>query len=224
MVIPEKTNLIINDTPLETGMVSRATKSFVGCSVDLIVLDRQELTTPLVENIERRLQNGNDSLGIVFPGQGAQQVKEVLPTLLIENMQSTGMIYDTQTSRIYKNNLPTSLNANIPRDLVEKINTKEVANIWIVDDVIATGQTIQGMRSDIIEQLIEMQPENKNYNQGIRFSFPQIKIPNTVFSSFTWLKQKSANTENFDIFASIVYFRKSSKSIIGKLIYIIRRL
>lgn len=211
MVIPENTNLIINDTPLDTGLVSRAMRRFVTSPTSFVVFDRQELTNSLVENIKRNLQDRRNSLGIIFPGQGAQQVKEVLPTGFVESIKSTGIIYNTQTSRIYKDNLPASLNADIPKDLIERINTKEITNVWIVDDVIATGQTIQGMRSDVISQLVEMQPEDKNYNPGIRFSFPQIKIPDTSFSAFTWLKQKSAKTENFDVFASIVYFRKSSK-------------
>lgn len=75
--VPENTNLFINDTPLDTELVRRAFNKRC-CKNDVIVFDRQELTTPLLTVIEDDLAK-NSGLGIIFPGQGSQRVKEVLP-------------------------------------------------------------------------------------------------------------------------------------------------
>lgn len=215
--VPEGTNLVINDTPIEAELVSRAMNGLRTRLAEFVVLDRQELTNPLTSMIEKNLQANNLPLGIIFPGQGAQRVKEVLPKGLLQDIKNRGPLYDTPTKREYVDNRPQLVNANIPESLVRRIDEGEIAMIWIIDDVVATGQTIQGIRTDIKEQLAEMQPEDPDYNPNQRFSYPQTKIPNIPFVVFTWLRQRLAKTTDFDIFNSIVYSRRSGRVALNSL-------
>ena len=211
IVIPDKNNLIINDTPLKEGLINTAMKSLKSRKVDFIVFESTELTGSLIPIIRSKIDQQESSVAIIFPGQGSKKVKEMFSSDLMQELSQKGIVYETNTSRTWTGNRPQISETNIPQDLIIKLNEGAIKAVWIIDDVVASGETIQAIAGDIKYELTDMQPADPDYDQSIRFSSSQGKTSKYSQVVFTWLKQKSAMTTGFEIYAPSTYSRRSGK-------------
>ena len=176
LIVPEGTNIIINDTVFSDREIGRIFECLGPVILTKwIILNAEELTCNLAPQIV-------SGITLLFPGEGSQFIK----------LQLSLPGIDIPTQRIFERNKPTVCNIEIPETLVNTVVENPFSPIGIVDDVVASGQTIQQIRKSL---------EFKVCDRGIN--------PKIQWGCFTWLRQKRANTEGFLMRAYIEYSKKS---------------
>lgn len=221
--IPENTNIIINDTDISTKRIEGEFCGLNSSKVEFIILDTYELTAPLeIALINYLSQLDTSKIAILFPGNGSKSVKGRLSAQTQKEIRSAGYKANTNTKREFvregRSVVPILTNPGIPDKLISKILKYEVNTVTIIDDVVASGQTIQGMRMAVKATVRENIPIENNYNPDIRFSFPErMNVPIIGFSVFTWLLQKTADTNGFEVFPTSIYKKKTGKAPVNSL-------
>lgn len=176
--VPENTNIIINDTAFSDREIGRI---FVRLNpvvlTKWIILNAEELTYNLAPLI-------TSGITLLFPGEGSKFIKSQL------SLQGI----DIPTLRIFERNKPTECIVNTPNELVETVVSDPFSMIGIVDDVVASGQTIQEIKRSL------------EFRVNTCGTDPKIQ-----WGCFTWLRQKRADTEGFLMSTCIDYSKKSGR-------------
>ena len=217
ITVPENTNIIINDTGNSTKSIEGNFRGLNSAKVDFIILDTYELTYPLQISLINFLSEIDiRRAAILFPGKGSESVKVTLSKETKNLISKSGISANTNTQREYVSCgrfvRPVLTNPGIPKKLVNRIIDNTIENVVVIDDVVSTGQTIQGMRLATETMVRDKLPEDSRYDPYVRFSYPNSQtIPKISFSTFTWLLQKSACVEGYTMFPTSIYERRSGK-------------
>jgi len=184
--VPESTNIIINDTPIVDSNVRYAFARLKNTALaSWIILSSAELNTDLLPKI-------TTDILLLFPGNGSQYIKS---ELALEGI-------DIGTEREFIRNKPTNCRVAIPDNLIESIGNQR-CQVAIVDDVVASGLTINTIRKSI---------EYKIWMSGFEPRIAWVCIP--------WLLQKLAIgkiDQAIKVNPCVVYSRDSSKVSVNSL-------
>lgn len=189
LIVPEGTNLIINDTQIQTKAIQEGF-AFSDAKVKFEIIDAQELSR------------------LFFPGNGAEVTRSFLEPQVAQALLGLD-VYAFPASRSIENGQPTSIYTEIPEYFIRRAKNECFKNIWIVDDVVATSLTIRTIKTQV-ENLIG-ETDDEEYNPSQRFSYSAVKVPPISWSVFSWLKQASAKIDQIASFAAIIYSRRSGK-------------
>jgi len=180
-VVPEGTNIILNDTVIPDSQVRSFFADLKPSSkVSWLIFNSIELTGQL----EGSLSQIASGLIFLFPGESSQPIRQQL------NIPG----YTVPTSRSYLGNRSTGVTAQIPPELTASAQDA-YCSLAIIDDVIATGETIATIKKSVEYQIQE---------QGF--------APRIIWAVFALLKQKSASVSGFRRVECIVeYSRRSGR-------------
>lgn len=118
----------------------------LACRGWLEVYDAQDLTEALAQKMKRLLSALNPRKTIiVFPGNGAQAVKDLLPSSFLDGIATV----DLPTRRIInpRTNEIEGIELENKTAMREAISSRKAETIIVVDDVIVTGSTLSALKS-----------------------------------------------------------------------------
>jgi len=203
ILVPGLVNLVINDTQIPDDKVKEV---FARMQPSAEVLSASELTVELEKNIAVALLGIENLLQItmLFPGYGADALATTFSPQF-RNLISPINKYWVEAYRILSGNKPSYVKLEIPAEVTDGIKKGVTKQIWVCDDVIATGLTIQSIKADISSKL------DNNYNPDLRFSYPVQGEINLVWRAFCWLQRKDAVTEPFSVQPTVIYGSQNGK-------------
>ncbi len=179
LIVPEGTNLIINDTPYPDDSVRSLFDDLTPVAkVKWLILSATEMTRELGAILTPALLGAT----FLFPGEGSQYIKSRL------NLEG----YNIITSRRFIGNRPSSVEVQVPPPVIEAVENSPTPSVTIIDDVIATGETVESIRREV--------------EWDMRYP-PRV----LTWSVYCWLKQWSAKMPDIEVVSCIVYKRKSGR-------------
>lgn len=118
---------------------------FVACKGDVQVFEASKLTTALTKRIERLLTVVIPQRTVVlFPGEGAQTVRKLLPEALLEGI--TVVSVPTQRKVDARTKTVDGVTISDVTQIRKQLSDMKINTIIVLDDVIATGETLSTLR------------------------------------------------------------------------------
>ena len=199
-------NLIINDTPVPDRKVREVFAEFQPSAE---ILSARELTLDLEKNAATAMLGiaYPKSVALIFPGEGAKSLYSFLsPEVSNPILQASK--WSVPAYRVLSGNKPISVNVEIPTNILKGINEERIEQVWVCDDVIATGLTIRSIAS-VVDSWLNRRGEN--YNPSLRFSFPTQRETSLIWQAFCWLQREDADIGPFKSQPAAIYKSPNSK-------------
>ncbi len=118
---------------------------FVACKGEVKAFEATQLTTALAKKVERLATVvPAQRTAVIFPGEGAQVVRKLLPESLLEDM--TIISIPTQRKvEVRKKTVAGVIVGNVTQ-VRKQLSDMKINTIIVLDDAIATGQTLTALR------------------------------------------------------------------------------
>jgi hypothetical protein len=148
------------------------------CQPEYVTL--QELSEPMTAILRGMLKNVDDQTSaVIFLGNGAQPVYETCWEGKI-NFDPWN-VYKIKAERIFENNKPKSVFFEFPKVMRDAFEFPRYKKIFVIDDVIATGLTLNGL----IKKL----------------NYP------SQYTAISWFRRKPTTIEGYDFIASVLEYK-----------------
>jgi hypoxanthine phosphoribosyltransferase len=214
ILVPENKNIVINDTRIPYEVVSDEFYRSQTSIVSFEIMSAIEMTAELEKQISIALLGISNFAAILYPGEGAISLLDFFSDE-IRTQIGIRQTYRVSSPAQYENNRRVYSEIEIDETLIEKIKTKEVTDLIIVDDVVVTGGTIQTIKESV--EGLAAEYDDSEYDPTQRFSFPKLVSPAITWRVWCWLVEERANTKNFFTKAYASYRKKNGRSPLNSL-------
>lgn len=208
--VPKDTNLILNDTGISDKEVRSAFAALQTARVAFQILSAVELTEKTNAVLRQKLSEAPNQSAILLPGAGAKSVASFLSPEILTSVP----LFEIPTSRTFIGSRPARVNVTIPESLLQQIESRVVNRLVIVDDVVASGLTVNTLQEEVTAAVTTW--DYSDYDQGLRFSFPKAVAPPLEFSVVCWLLQQSARAD-LPVASAANYTKKNGKAALNSL-------
>ncbi len=141
LMVTPKTNIFIADFNLPNNVCGFIDELSKTSGRNIVVYDGNQLTANLVGLINQDGDFAQNQTAFLFPGKGAAQVKDYLDQEkpeLMRSLEEQGRIFQFPCERIFKSGEICGVSVNLPRNF----QPKDYEKIYVIDDVIASGETL----------------------------------------------------------------------------------
>lgn len=193
--VPFNTNLVINDTTIPDQEVRGCFSELNSLGlVTIAILSCWDMSTQISSEIISKI---NQNTAILLPGNSSRTMLKYFNKDTKDRVLSTPT-FNCRTQRTFSGNVCTNLEVSLPKKLIDQTQNRQFTSILIIDDVCASGKTIQTLKRGL---LYELNPP----------------IPTIGWNAIFWLLSASADINGFNCNAAINYKGKNGRVAINSL-------
>lgn len=181
--VPGNTNIIINDTNIPDEFVRVVfSRLETRGRATIEIVSGQELSESISSQI-RGVVTPNTA--VLLPGNGSQQMLKFFDSETISSL-SGKWVFPIKTQRYFNGNICTGVSVALPKKLIKNTQNRNYSSLLVIDDVCATGETIQTIRSGLLYEL-------------------DSPLPPLAWYAIFWLNYIKSDTSGFTANAAVNY-------------------